>query len=143
MAQAEEELICQEIRGVLARLASGDAVIRVPASLGLYERDGSNHFHDSPEFFIQIGGTTHFRFPREELMLRPGEVCIVPAGLPHYETALAGDAPFRNVVGMLAGGASGLAAHLAEADDRGAMADKCTQMDTDTRLWLRVGGTTN
>jgi len=76
-------------------------------------------------------------------MLRPGEVCIVPAGLPHYETALAGDAPFRNVVGMLAGGASGLAAHLAEADARGAMADKCTQMDTDTRLWLRVGGTTN
>ena len=59
------------------------------------------HFHFKPEFFLQLQGSTEFRFPREQFELRPGEVCVIPAGVPHgevvYPEADTGR-PFRNLV---------------------------------------------
>jgi AraC-like DNA-binding protein len=57
------------------------------------------HFHFQPEIFLQLQGRTEFRFPKESFELRPGEMCIVPAGVPHGETIYAeSDHPFRNFV---------------------------------------------
>jgi AraC-like DNA-binding protein len=58
------------------------------------------HYHFRPEIFVQMNGATRFRFPLEEFLLSPGEIAIVPTGLPHAEQAMAGEdgAPFRNLV---------------------------------------------
>lgn len=57
------------------------------------------HYHYRPEIFLQIHGRTDFRFPREHFEVNPGEICIVPAGVPHGETVHADiDRPFRNLV---------------------------------------------
>ena len=57
------------------------------------------HYHYRPEIFLQIHGRTDFRFPREHFEVNPGEICIVPAGVPHGETVQADiDRPFRNLV---------------------------------------------
>ncbi|MGA1531154.1 MAG: helix-turn-helix domain-containing protein [Kiritimatiellia bacterium] len=55
-------------------------------------------FHPHPELFLQLGGQTHFRFPRGRLTLRTHHLCIVPTGVPHGETALDGREPFRTLV---------------------------------------------
>ena len=57
------------------------------------------HFHFKPEVFLQLGGRTEFEFPKEKLAVNEGELCILPAGLPHRETVFAGTSrPFRNLV---------------------------------------------
>jgi len=58
------------------------------------------HYHYRPEIFMQLYGRTDFRFPREHFELLPGELCIVPAGVPHREVVHPDvDHPFRNLVG--------------------------------------------
>ncbi|PTX91005.1 AraC family transcriptional regulator [Opitutus sp. ER46] len=57
------------------------------------------HYHYRPEIFLQIHGQTNFRFPREQFEVGPGEMCVVPAGVPHGETVQRETAhPFRNLV---------------------------------------------
>lgn len=57
------------------------------------------HYHYRPEIFLQIYGRTDFRFPREHFSVNPGEICIVPAGVPHGEIVHQDiDRPFRNLV---------------------------------------------
>jgi AraC-like DNA-binding protein len=57
------------------------------------------HYHYRPEIFLQLQGRTEFRFPREHFEVGPGEICIVPAGVPHSEIVHPdSDAPFRNLV---------------------------------------------
>jgi AraC-like DNA-binding protein/mannose-6-phosphate isomerase-like protein (cupin superfamily) len=73
--------------------------LRVPHERGLLQKHPGMHFHFKPELFVQISGRTEFRFPDESYPLLPGEVGIVPAGVPHAETVFAeGDTPFRNLV---------------------------------------------
>ena len=60
---------------------------------------GGMHYHYRPEIFLQIHGRTEFRCPREHFELRPGEICIIPAGVPHAESVFGDvDRPFRNLV---------------------------------------------
>ena len=73
--------------------------IQVPADEGLMQRIPGLHFHFKPEVFLQIHGRTVFRFPKESIELRPGDLCVVPAGLPHGELVYSEpDRPFRNLV---------------------------------------------
>ncbi len=73
--------------------------VRVPGDEGLLQRLPGYHFHFKPEVFIQMHGRTEFRFPKETIELRPGELCIVPAGVPHGESVYSEpDRPFRNLV---------------------------------------------
>ncbi|MES1194765.1 MAG: helix-turn-helix domain-containing protein, partial [Opitutus sp.] len=55
-------------------------------------------YHFKPEIFLQLGGTTEFTFPDQRLTLQPGNVCIVPRGMPHGEIARSDREPFENVV---------------------------------------------
>jgi len=73
--------------------------LRVPGDDGLMQRLPGFHFHFKPEVFLQIRGITVFRFPKETIELRAGDLCILPAGLPHSEAVYAGeDGAFRNLV---------------------------------------------
>ena len=73
--------------------------VRVPGEEGLMQRLPGLHFHFKPEVFLQMQGRTEFKFPKETLDLRPGDLCVVPAGMPHGETIYPdADRPFRNLV---------------------------------------------
>ncbi len=73
--------------------------LRVPRAEGLLLKRKDMHFHFRPEIFVQIHGTTEFRFPKETITVNPGEMLIVPAGLPHGETIYRDDfGKFRNLV---------------------------------------------
>lgn len=73
--------------------------LKIPGDEGMMQRLPGFHFHFKPEVFLQIHGRTEFRFPKETMELRPGDLCFVPAGLPHKEAVFPGaDKPFRNLV---------------------------------------------
>ena len=55
-------------------------------------------FHLFPEVFFQISGTTEMRLPDQTLRLKPGSITVIPAGMPHAETAEPGRNPFLNIV---------------------------------------------
>ena len=56
-------------------------------------------FHLTPELFLQQSGTTGFVCPADQFLLRPGEIAVIPRGVPHGETALNEPrAPFRGLV---------------------------------------------
>lgn len=74
-------------------------ILKIPHPVRLMQRNPGMHYHFRPEIFIQVQGATRFRFSGEEMLLSPGEMAVLPAGLAHAETALAGDGvPFRNLV---------------------------------------------
>ncbi len=86
--------------------------IRVPGDEGLMQRIPGCHYHFKPEVFLQMQGRTEFRFPKESIDLRPGDLCIVPPGVPHGEHVEAEpDRPFRNLVAGFYG--TTLSLHLA------------------------------
>jgi AraC-like DNA-binding protein len=111
-----------EYQRVLARaleaLEKGRARVKVPPARALMQRHAGMHYHFRPELFVQLEGATRFRFPDGELMLLPGEVAVMPTGVPHGETALPAEGgesrpgmPFRNfVVGFYS---SSVSMHLA------------------------------
>ena len=73
--------------------------LRIPKDVRTTQELRDMHYHYRPEVFLQLFGHTEFRFPRERFEVRPGEICIVPAGVPHAETVHPDvDHPFRNLV---------------------------------------------
>lgn len=73
--------------------------IKVPREEGLMQKLPGMHFHFKPELFLQLQGRTEFRLPRGTFDLLPGEMGIIPAGVPHGEAVFAeGGRPFRNLV---------------------------------------------
>ncbi|KAF0094818.1 MAG: AraC family transcriptional regulator [Puniceicoccaceae bacterium 5H] len=76
----------------------GAARLKVAQVKGTYEKHPQMHYHFNPEIFIQLEGSTEFAFPREQLTLQPGEICIVPSGVPHREQVAARGGRFRNLV---------------------------------------------
>lgn len=73
--------------------------VRIPKEAKPIQNLRGMHYHYRPEIFLQIQGHTEFRFPRERFDVLPGELCIVPAGVPHAESVGSdGGRPFRNLV---------------------------------------------
>jgi len=73
--------------------------LRVARADGLMQKHPGMHFHFKPEIFLQLRGRTDFKFPRESMTVHAGEMCIVPAGVPHAEEIHHGEnGPFRNLV---------------------------------------------
>jgi hypothetical protein len=74
--------------------------LRVPHSQLPVPNRRDMHYHYRPEFFLGLQGTTDFSFPRESFPLGPGEICVIPAGVPHGEMVRPGPngEPFRNLV---------------------------------------------
>lgn len=91
-------LFIETFRRQTALLESGRARIRIPETRHLFERHPRMQYHFKPELFIQLGGETEFQFPDQSFVLGPGEICVMPKGVPHSETVRAGAKPFENVV---------------------------------------------
>lgn len=73
--------------------------VRIPKEMQPTQNLRGMHYHYRPEIFFQIAARTQFRFPREHFDLGPGEMCIVPAGVPHGELVRTEPGePFRNLV---------------------------------------------
>lgn len=73
--------------------------VRIPKEAKPIQNLRGMHYHYRPEIFLQIQGHTEFKFPREHFDLLPGEICIVPAGVPHAEVVSGEEGrPFRNLV---------------------------------------------
>src|SRR5688572_11717004 len=73
--------------------------LRIPKEGKPVHNLGGMHYHYRPEIFLQVYGRTAFRFPREQFEVTPGEICVVPAGVPHAEIVHADVThPFRNLV---------------------------------------------
>lgn len=87
-----------ELHSALLRVTSGKARIVVPGTVGLHRRRPGAHFHPTPEFFLQAGGGTDFDCPSGKFRLRTGDLCIIPAGVPHAEKPLDLRTPYRVIV---------------------------------------------
>jgi AraC-like DNA-binding protein/mannose-6-phosphate isomerase-like protein (cupin superfamily) len=92
-------LFIETFRRQVALLESGRARIRIPETRHHFERHPQMQYHFKPELFIQLGGETEFFFPDQRFVLGPGEICVMPKGVPHGEVARAVDGKaFENVV---------------------------------------------
>jgi len=74
--------------------------IRIPERVGLHRRRPGAYFHATPEFFLQTGGATDFDCPSGKFRLSRGEVCVMPAGVPHAETPVDLRTPYGTMVAM-------------------------------------------
>ena len=90
----------EQLESTISRVAAGSSRIVVPESVGLHRRRPGAHFHPTPEFFLQIGGASEFECPSGRFRLKTGDICLMPAGVPHAETALDLKTPYRILVLM-------------------------------------------
>ncbi|SDR99707.1 helix-turn-helix domain-containing protein [Opitutus sp. GAS368] len=88
------DVLCRQIRAI----ENNNLRYHIPRPRHLYEQHARMPYHFKPEMFIQLGGVTEFSFPDQHITLQPGEVCIVPKGMPHGEVVRADREPFENVV---------------------------------------------
>jgi len=98
--EANRRQCCEVLSDGVRSLDGGRGKLRIPRSQHLLQRNPGMHYHFRPEIFVQIQGFTRFRFPQEDFLLSPGEIAIVPTGLPHAEKVLTADdgTPFRSLV---------------------------------------------
>jgi AraC-like DNA-binding protein len=82
------------------RIAKGGGRLFVPEPIGLHTRRHASHFHTTPEFFLQTGGATDFECPSGSFRLPTGDVCVIPAGVPHAETPIDLRTPYGVIVLM-------------------------------------------
>lgn len=80
------------------RLAQRKVTVHIPEPVGLHRRRPGSHFHANPEFFLQTGGATDFACPGSRFRLNTGDVCIMPAGVPHAETPVDLKTPYGVLV---------------------------------------------
>ncbi|ADE53496.1 helix-turn-helix transcriptional regulator [Coraliomargarita akajimensis] len=65
--------------------------LHVPKTDQQYKATPNTPFHAYPEIFFQLAGINRFLCGHEEIQLKPGEACLMPAATPHQETALGND----------------------------------------------------
>jgi AraC-like DNA-binding protein len=83
------------------KLAEHDQLtLRVPHEVKPVQNRKGMHYHYRPEVFLGVHGWTDFNFPKETFRVGPGDLCVIPAGVPHGEVVSAGPdgQPFRNLV---------------------------------------------
>ncbi len=89
-----------QLEAAISRVATGGARIVVPESVGLHRRRPGAHFHPTPELFLQTGGGSDFECPSGRFRLKAGDICLMPAGVPHAEKALDLRTPYKILVFM-------------------------------------------
>lgn len=80
-------------------LHAGKVRMLLPRSEGLWENRPGFFYHLEAELFLQTNGGCEFQFPRQKFDLLPGDLLLVPPGMPHHERILLRrNDPFRNFV---------------------------------------------
>jgi AraC-like DNA-binding protein len=88
----------EQVRYHLKRLRRGQVRVHLPERCQLHTHQQNATFHAAPEFFIQTGGATDFVCPGADFRLETGEMCVIPRGLPHAETPIDLQTPYRVLV---------------------------------------------
>lgn len=88
------------VREQLRLLSSDRAVLRIPRPAGYAMLGPGQHAHHTPELFVQLSGRTVFHLPEERLQVLPGDICVLPRGMPHREVVGPWHGPFFNLVFM-------------------------------------------
>lgn len=101
----------------MRKIDRGEIPIHIPKLRGMMRLIPGKHFHLHPELFLQLSGETLFEFPEEKIRVRSGSLCLVPRGIPHYESVRPWRGPFFNLVFMYGG--SDISFHLADEKPRG------------------------
>ncbi|MDP2989766.1 MAG: AraC family transcriptional regulator [Kiritimatiellota bacterium] len=90
--------LARETVGIhLKKVLAGTSVVKVPKLNGLMKTTAGMHFHFMPELFVQLAGINAFECPCERFNLCPGQLCVMPRGMPHGETFK----PVRGQFGVL------------------------------------------
>ena len=89
-----------ELERLRKRIAKSGGRLFVPEPIGLHTRRHASHFHTTPEFFLQTGGATDFECPSGSFRLQTGDICVIPAGVPHAETPIDLRTPYGVIVLM-------------------------------------------
>ena len=89
-----------ELERLRKRIAKGGGRLFIPEPIGLHTRRHASHFHTTPEFFLQTGGATDFECPSGLFRLQTGDICVIPAGVPHAETPIDLKTPYGVIVLM-------------------------------------------
>ena len=87
-----------ELERLRKRFTEGGSRLFVPEPIGLHTRQHASHFHTTPEFFLQTGGATDFECPSGSFRLQTGDVCVIPAGVPHAEIPIDSRTPYGVIV---------------------------------------------
>lgn len=91
-------MFAETFRRQISALESGRLRYHIPQTRGLYERHAGMAYHFKPELFVQLSGATDFSFPDQKFTLAPGEICVMPKGVPHGELARRTENDFENIV---------------------------------------------
>lgn len=96
--QTPPQVFADAFSNQIRALEANSVRYRIPRLQRLYEQHDAMPFHFRPELFVQLGGVTEFTFPDQAFTLYPGEICIVPKGMPHGEVVAGNGEPFENIV---------------------------------------------
>jgi len=114
---------------LLQKIEKNPEILYIPLLSKLRKNIPQMHYHSFPELFLQTSGEDLFVFPDEKKVIKPGEVCLVPRGLPHKEVIEKDKLKFENIVFMYFN--DGLTVHFAKV-----VSDKnFPQMDTFQRFY--------
>ncbi|MEO0793976.1 MAG: helix-turn-helix domain-containing protein [Verrucomicrobiota bacterium] len=77
----------REARSVVEATAHGSELphCHVPVKDYRARLTRGTQVHELPEIFFQFSGTNEFHCGQQRFTLKPGEICIMPAGVPHSE----------------------------------------------------------
>ncbi|MCX6993459.1 MAG: AraC family transcriptional regulator [Kiritimatiellaeota bacterium] len=79
--------LARDVLGIhLKQILAGTGVVKVPKLNGLMKTTPGMYFHFMPELFVQLAGINAFECPHERFNLYPGQLCVMPRGMPHGET---------------------------------------------------------
>ncbi|MGJ8640275.1 MAG: helix-turn-helix domain-containing protein [Opitutaceae bacterium] len=84
----------QETRAKLATYLEQTRLptVHVPNQERSYDHSDSDSLHHAlPEIFFQLSGINRFYCEEQMIDLKPSELCIIPAGVPHREVGIGDD----------------------------------------------------
>ncbi len=90
----------EAVRCAIEALEHGRLRLWVPRLRGLRRKRVGQPFHATPELFLQQSGRTVFIMPEERFTVLPGEVCLMPRGVPHGEEVADNRRLYCNLVTM-------------------------------------------
>ena len=93
-------VISKCIEDQIQRVETGTFTIKIPTINSLKMAVPKMEYHLTPEMFIQIDNSSTIIFPHEEIVVDPGEICLIPAMMPHLDTSRYPSRPFLNIVAM-------------------------------------------
>lgn len=107
-------MLLEQLRRFSNAILNDKTTIYIPSLKRHWEKIPGSIFHFETEMFFQISGGCIFDFPEQRIVINPGEVLLIPPGVPHNETAFSHSAePFRNLVVIL--GDYGGQVHIAQS----------------------------